>query len=133
MQRCLERQAQGFELIPRFRFRFINEEGRTEHERIEFRDATKLGNWRRSQEGKGKRTSCDPSIIALLDKHLIGWKDKRPLKSSNVQALDDAKELVRRCYDRSKKGRNLIPQHVRKKNRWTFLSLIQTICCLLCI
>jgi hypothetical protein len=53
----------------------------------------------------------------MLDEKLPGWRAERLPKSSNQQALEDAKELVARCIERSKQGRNLVPQHIRKKNR----------------
>ena len=85
----------------------IKKSKRTTLESIqEFRDATKLGDWKKALKCKG-RAKCPEKVCKYLDKHLPTWRAELDAKS-----IQYAKEIVDRV-----KARGALPKWSAKNNR----------------
>lgn len=61
----------------------------------EYKDATKLGNWKQALKGKGNRTKCPDDVRDYLDENLPGWRviDDDNTKSSSSSS-SEPKEVI---------------------------------------
>ena len=113
VERAKERVENGLNLIPR---KIQNKEKRNIPELDqEYKDATKLGDWKKALKGKGKRCNCSDKVRDYLDNNLKDWR-----KDLDEKAMEDAKAIVERANKRVENKLNLLPRYIdNNKNRNT--------------
>lgn len=108
--RAKEREVNGLNLLPSF----IDKKNKLTPElEQEYRDATKLGGWKKALKGKNDQR-CSDEVRDYLDLELPGWRDKLDEKS-----MENAKTIVARAKKREANGGRLFPRELDKKNRTT--------------
>ena len=85
------RESQGSRLLPRE----MNKKNRTTPElEQEYKDASKLSNWKCALKGLGK-SLCSDAVCEYLDENLPNWRDEtKPTKSMALPAQKKPKEKV---------------------------------------
>ena len=111
VERCFERERKGLNLLPKQ----IQKKNRITKELQEYRDAIKLGHWKKALKGKGTN-KCSNEVKMYLDTNLKGWNDEIDF---DKKALENAQDIVKRCIERERKGLHLFPKQIQKKNRTT--------------
>ena len=107
VNRAQQRFENGGNLLPRK----IRKSNRTNEEKQEYKDATKLANWKQALKGS-KNSKCSNEVKEYLDSELIGWRDELDAK-----AMEDAVNLVDRAKLRFENGGNLLPRNITKSNQ----------------
>ena len=108
VKQCLKRVENGFNLMPKNR----EKNNKNTPELIqEAKDAQKLQKWKQSLKGNG-HSKCPDEVRDYLDINLPSWREE-------YDALEEAKIVVKHCFNRVKNGLNLMPRDVKKKNRTT--------------
>ena len=111
IERSQERELLGQHKLPR---KIQNKKNRTTSElEQEYKDAVKLGDWKRVLKGQG-RSKCPESVVVLLDKELSGWRD-----DSEANALRSASEIIERSQERELLGQNKLPRYINNKKKTT--------------
>jgi len=110
VERAKKRQENGLNLLPRNIQRKKNRN--TSELEQEYKDAKKLSRWKQALKGS-KYLKCSNEVSNYLDLHLQGWRSV--IRSKNQ--LEDAKDIVKRAYQRKENGLNLLPQKILSKER----------------
>jgi superfamily II DNA or RNA helicase len=103
VERASERVAGGGAQLPRHIFK-----PKTDEEKQELKDDTKLRNWRAALNGKGHQ-KCSDEVRNFLDAELPGWRDVRDL---NEIAIQEARAIVERASERVAGGGAQLPRHI---------------------
>jgi len=120
VERAIKRVENGLNLLPR---NIRNKENRNTPElEQEYKDATKLGNWKNALKGQGNSSNCSDKVRDYLDLNLKDWRKKQDL---DEKAMEDAIAIVERAKEREKNGLNLIPRTIRNKENRNTLELEQ--------
>jgi hypothetical protein len=104
VERASERVAGGGAQLPRH-----ISNPRTDTEKQEKRDATKLQNWKTALHGKTDQT-CSDEVRKFLDAELPGWSDFRDL---NEIAIQEARAIVGRASERVAGGGAPLPRQIQ--------------------
>jgi superfamily II DNA or RNA helicase len=111
VERANERVKNGKNLLPR---RIKNKENlNTPELEQEYKDASKLGEWKKALNGKGT-SKCSNEVRDYLDSNLKGWR-----MNLHEQAMKHAIEIVKRANERVENEKNLLPIPRSNKNRNT--------------
>ena len=109
------RQEKGEHLIPKQ----IRKEFRTTDDlKQEYKDATKLGDWKYALKNEQTRQKGDPvcckEVCNYLDKEMPGWR-----LEVLEQSFQNVKDIVKRANERKLNGQNVMPKNIPTKNRLT--------------
>ena len=109
VERANERVKNMQKLLPRNIY--SKEKRNTPELEQEYRDYTKLGQWKQSLKGQGKAKCCN-EVRDYLDTHLEGWRT-----DFDEQAMKNAIEIVERANKRVENNKNLLPQNIINKEK----------------
>ena len=108
------RQENGGNLIPKQ----IRKEFRTDSLLQEYKDATKLGDWKYALKNEQTRQKGDPvcstEVCNYLDKEMPGWR-----LEVLEQSFQNVKDIVKRANERKLNKQNVLPRNIPTKNRLT--------------
>jgi superfamily II DNA or RNA helicase len=79
----------------------------------EYKDATKLGNWKKALKGN-RNSRCSDNVRNYLDANLPGWRDELDKK-----AMEYAKSIVERAQKRVENKGGLLPRCIDAQKRST--------------
>lgn len=111
VERAKIREANGMHLLPRNVTNMSNRP--TPELEQEYKDATKLNNWKQSFNGSSSKT-CSDEVQYYLDTHLYGWRN---FVDYDGEAMQFAADIVKRAKIRYTAGFNLLPR--KNQNRPT--------------
>ena len=80
VKRAKERKLKGGRLIPKR----IRKKNRTLEEEQEYKDASKLQNWKKALKGKGT-SKYPPEVSDYLDQNLPGWRGEEPQSPKSME------------------------------------------------
>ena len=105
VKRAYERKEQKLNLLPK-----AIKNPKTEIENQEVKDAYKIKAWKGALKGKGTLI-CYESVSKYLDEHLPNWNLEMDLEEN---AMKNAKEIVKRAYERKENNLDLLPKYIAK-------------------
>jgi superfamily II DNA or RNA helicase len=114
VERARLRELNGRNLIPK-NYRQNKNKTYTEEKLQEYKDAQKLGCWKKALKGKGNRTKCSDKVRDYLDENLEGWRD-----DLEEIAMKNAIEIVERAKLREENGGDLIPKSCCENKNKTY-------------